>query len=158
MKCRLWTLVTGIVCMTLMSCGAEKPAGHPATPEMPKAAGTAAGHGSGQVIELGTNTIGPYSARASRDQGDILAGKDAPIDVWVDGANAPKVAAVRFWIGSEDAKKSIKARAEIEFPDQPNHWHTHAEIPDPLPEGARLWVEIEDEKGVVTRGSFELKA
>lgn len=111
-----------------------------------------------KVIELGSRTMGPYSVRAARDEGVITPGKDAPIDVWVDGPSASKVAAVRFWIGTEDAKGSVKARAQIEFPDQPNHWHTHAEIPSPLPAGSHLWVEIEDDNGVKSTGSFELKA
>jgi hypothetical protein len=46
---------------------------------------------------------------------------------------------VRFWIGSEDAKGSVKAKAE----DEDGHWHTHCEAPSPMPEGSKLWVEIE---------------
>jgi hypothetical protein len=86
----------------------------------------------------------------------ILAGGDAPIDVWVTGGTA-KVVGVRFWIGTEDAKGSIKAKAEIEFPAEPNHWHTHAEIPDPMPAGSKLWVEVEDDKGGRSVASFDLK-
>jgi hypothetical protein len=114
-----------------------------------------AGHHSGKVIELGSSSIGPYSVRAARDEGAITPGGDSPIDVWVDGA--PKVKAVRFWIGTEDAKGSVKALAGIEFPDQPNHWHTHAEVPKTLPPGSRIWVEIEDESGKKSVGSFDMK-
>jgi hypothetical protein len=85
----------------------------------------------------------------------VKAGGEAPIDVWVTGG--PKVAAVRFWIGTEDAKGSLKAKAVIENADQPNHWHTHAEIPDPLPAGSKLWVEIEAEGGAKSVISFDLK-
>lgn len=105
---------------------------------------TAPGHG-GEVVELGTTKIGELTVRASRDKGEIKAGGDAPIDAWLttsDGKPAT-VSAVRFWIGTEDAKGSVKAKAEIEEPAQPNHWHTHAEVPSPLPDGAKLWVEIE---------------
>ncbi len=119
----------------------------------------APGHG-GEVIALGDGAFGPYKVRATRDKGVIKAGSDAPFDVWVDLAAtlAPKVVAVRFWIGAQDAKGSVKAKAEIENPKDPNRWHTHAEIPDPLPAGAKLWVEIEDDKGATTLASFELKA
>jgi hypothetical protein len=127
----------------------------PAATGDPKKPAPATGHHSGKVIELGSATIGPYKVRAARDDGDIKNAADAPIDVWVDGT--PKVETVRFWIGTQDAKGSIKARAAIEFPDQPNHWHTHAEIPKPLPADSRLWVEIEGEKGATSVGSFELK-
>ena len=117
-----------------------------------------AAHG-GEVIELGTATIGALTVRASRDKGEIKAGGDAPIDVWVttsDGKPAT-VAIVRFWIGTADAKGSIKARADIEDPKEPNHWHTHAEVPAPLPPDAKLWVEVEVERNKKTAASFDLK-
>jgi len=118
-----------------------------------------AGHG-GEVIALGESTFGPYKMKASRDQGVIKAGGDAPIDVWIDPASAPapKVVGVRFWIGTQDASGSVKAKAEIEDPKDPSRWHVHAEVPDPLPAGSKLWVEIEDDKGALTLASFELKA
>ncbi len=116
------------------------------------------GHG-GAVIALGEQTIGTFVAKATRDEGLIVAGKDAPIDVTitpVSGA-ASKAAAVRFWIGTQDAKGSIKAKAEIEDSKDPNRWHVHAEIPSPMPAGSRLWVEIEDDKGGTVIASFDLK-
>jgi hypothetical protein len=64
---------------------------------------------------------------------------------------------VRFWIGRQDAAGSIKARAEIEDPAEPNHWHTHAEVPDPLPSDSKLWVELEIEGQGKEVGSFDLK-
>lgn len=115
------------------------------------------GH-SGTVIKLGEQAIGTFTASASRDGGEIVAGKDAPIDVTITpaaGATA-KVAAVRFWIGTQDAKGSVKAKAEIEDPKEPNRWHVHAEIPNPMPADSKLWVEIEDDKGVTAVGSFAL--
>jgi hypothetical protein len=115
----------------------------------------AAGHG-GPVIELGTTTIGPFTVRASRDKGEIKAGGDAPIDVWLTGGDISKVTAVRFWIGTEQGDNFVKAKADIEIPSEPNHWHTHAEVPSPLPTGSKLWVEIEV-GGQKSVGSFELK-
>lgn len=111
-----------------------------------KTDGDGHGHGhGGEVIELGTTKIGDLTVRASRDKGELKPGGDAPIDAWLttsDGKPAT-VSAVRFWIGTEDAKGSVKAKADIEDPAQPNHWHTHAELPSPVPDGAKLWVEIE---------------
>jgi hypothetical protein len=120
--------------------------------------GPKAGHG-GPVIALGEQTIGSFLAVATRDEGDIVAGKDAPIDVTVTptaGASA-KVVAVRFWIGTQDAKGSVKAKAEVENPKEPNRWHVHAEIPSPMPAESKLWVEIEDDKGGTSVGGFDLK-
>lgn len=120
---------------------------------------TGAGHG-GAVIQLGTTRIGMFEVEATRDEGEIVAGRDAPIDATVTPAagSAAKIAAVRFWIGTEDGKGSVKARADLENPAEPDRWHTHAEIPNPLPTGSRLWVEIEDDKGGRSVGSFDLKA
>ena len=98
----------------------------------------------GKPIELGKSTIGDYDVRASRDEGVISPGGAAPIDVWLTG-DLSKVLAVRFWIGTKTGDASIKALAGIENKDEPNHWHTHAEVPDPLPAGSQLWVEIETE-------------
>lgn len=154
---------------TFTGCEEKKPAPAPSTPakaddhghdhgpggdhDAPKA-----GHG-GAVIGLGEQTIGSFSAKATRDEGQIVAGKDAPIDVTVTptaGATA-KAAAVRFWIGTQDAKGSVKAKAEIENPQDPDRWHVHVEIPNPIPAGSKLWVEIEDAKGGTSVGSFDLK-
>jgi hypothetical protein len=110
-----------------------------------------AGH-SGEVIELGTTTVEGQSVKASRDKGEIKAGGDAPIDIWIDGALG-NAAAVRFWIGTENGKASVKAKAGVED----NHWHTHAEIPDPLPADSKLWVEIEAKDGKKSVVSFDLK-
>ena len=66
----------------------------------------ASGHHGGHVIDLGTGTIGAFSVKATRDEGQIVAGKDSPIDVTVTptGDAHAKVSAVRFWIGRESAK------------------------------------------------------
>ena len=105
----------------------------------------------GPVTQLGEQTVGGYIIKASRD-GALTAGGEAPIDVWVSGG--AKVSAVRFWIGTEDAKGSVKAKAAIEH----ENWHTHAEVPKPLATDAKLWVEIEAEGGAKVTASFDLKA
>jgi hypothetical protein len=112
-----------------------------------------ADHG-GDVVELGTTTVGDFSIRASRDKGPIKPGGDAAIDVWVDGGVGKGVSAVRIWIGTQNAKGSIKAKAEIED----GKWHTHAEVPDPMPSGSKLWVEIEHNAGEKSTASFDLNA
>ncbi len=109
------------------------------------------GHDHGETTQLGEQSAGGFTIKASRD-GDIAPGKDAPIDVWVTGGTT-KVAAVRFWIGAQDAKGSMKAKAELEK----DNWHTHAEIPSPLPEASKLWVEVEDDKGARSIVGFDLK-
>jgi hypothetical protein len=160
------TLVPLAAMISLSGCEEKKPAATPAKADdhghdhgpSGEHAAPKAGHG-GAVIALGEQTIGSFSAKATRDEGQIVAGKDAPIDVTVTpvaGATT-KAVAVRFWIGTQDAKGSVKAKAEIEDPKDPNRWHVHAEIPNPMPTGSKLWVEIEDDKGGTVAGSYDLK-
>jgi hypothetical protein len=111
-----------------------------------------AGH-HGKMLQLGSGTAGAFAIRASREEGAIKAGGDAPVDVAVTAG--PKVVAVRLWIGLEDGKASIKALAELE--ELGNTWHTHVEVPDPLPAGSKLWVEVEGEGGAKSVASFDLK-
>jgi hypothetical protein len=131
---------------------------HAADGSHAKPAASAPGHGGG-VIDLGAADTGPFHAKATRDKGDVVAGKDAAFDVTItpkDAAGA-KVATVRFWIGTQDGKGSVKAKAEVEDPKDPNRWHTHAEVPNPIPERSMFWFEIEDDKGGKHVGSFDLK-
>ena len=106
-------------------------------------------HGHGATTEMGEQKAGPYTVKVSRD-GDIKAGGDVPVDIWVDGGAKGK--SVRFWFGTEDAKGSIKAKCEVED----GHWHTHGEVPDPMPEGSKLWIEIEGEDGTKTVVGFDI--
>jgi hypothetical protein len=109
------------------------------------------GHTHGPVTQLGEQTAGGYTVKASRD-GELKPGGDAPIDVWITGG-AAKIAAVRFWIGTEDAAGAVKAKAELEK----DNWHTHVEVPSPLPAESKLWVEIEAEGGEKTLAGFALQ-
>lgn len=111
------------------------------------------GHHSEEVIELGETKNGEWTVRASRDKGVIKPGGETSIDVWVNGGKGDGVSSVRLWIGTENARGSIKAKAEIEN----DQWHTHTEVPNPMPEGAKLWVEIETDKGAKVVVGYDLK-
>jgi hypothetical protein len=135
------------------ACGKE-PA-PPTKPATPQAASSASK--DHKLIDLGVGTADSFTVKATRDEGPIKPGGDAPIEATVTGG-AKKPAKVRFWVGLEDAKASIKASAEIENATKaPNTWHTHAQVPDPIPAGSRIWVEIEDDAGAKSRVSFDLK-
>ena len=105
--------------------------------------------GHGETTQMGEQKAGPYTVKVSRD-GDIKPGGDVPVDIWVDGGSKGK--AVRFWFGTEDGKGSLKAKCEVED----GHWHTHGEVPNPMPEGSKLWVEIEGEDGTKTVVGFAI--
>ena len=155
---------------TLLGCTSEDhspdTSNHETTSEIPTDTDThddknapTAGHG-GEIIHLGNTTIGLFHVMATRDVGLIVAGKDAPIDVTVTPIPSSNIAAiaVRFWIGTKDGVGSMKAKSEIENPLEPNRWHTHADVPNPIPAGSKLWVEIESEKGEKVTCSFDLKS
>ncbi|MDZ4753856.1 MAG: hypothetical protein SGJ11_05100 [Phycisphaerae bacterium] len=116
--------------------------------------GAAAEHGHGATVALGEQIVDGFVVKASRD-GEIKAGGDAPIDVWISlpAGSTSILATVRFWIGTEDAKGSLKAKAEIEN----DNWHTHVEVPDPLPAGSKLWVEFETGTAEKRFLGFDLK-
>ena len=137
----------------LAACGDKKDPASSAKPAESGKPSEKSGHHDGKPLELGSGNAGPFAIRAARDEGAIKPGGDAPIDVWVN--SGPKVTAVRFWIGTADGKGSVKALGEVE--DQPNHYHTHTEVPAALPAGSKLWVEIEGEGGAKGTTSFDLK-
>jgi len=147
-----------VLASTLLLAGCDRKSEQPAQPfgDTPKTEATAPtapsdGH-AGDVIELGETTLDGIKIKATRDKGEIKAGGDSPIDIWLNGGLG-NASAVRFWIGTEDAKGSVKAKADVEAA----HWHTHAEVPDPLPSDSRLWVEIESKDGQKHTTSFPLK-
>jgi uncharacterized protein involved in copper resistance len=112
----------------------------------------------GAATNLGSTTIGPFNVTASRTAGTLVAGKEVVVDVIVTpaaGATA-KATAVRYWIGVESGQGSVKARGDVEDPARPNRWHSHAELPSPIPPGSKLWIEIDDDQGVTSVGSLEL--
>lgn len=101
-------------------------------------------------IVLGTKTVGGLTLKATQDE-PIKAGGEGAFDLLITGGK-PK--AVRFWVGSEGGQDSVKAKAEEETPD---NWHTHAEVPDPLPPGSKFCAEVEPSTGEKFTVSFGLK-
>lgn len=101
-------------------------------------------------VELGTKTIGGLTLKAMQNE-PVNPGGEGAFDLVITGGK-PK--AVRFWVGTEDGEGSVKAKAEEETPD---NWHTHVEVPDPLPPGSKFWAEVEPTTGEPFTVSFDLK-
>ena len=108
-------------------------------------------HSHGPTVELGEQVAGALTVKAARD-GDVTPGGELPVDIWITGGSA-RVNSVRFWVGIESAKGSVKAKAALET----DNWHNHAEVPSPLPEDSKLWVSIELGDGTKSLVSFDLK-
>lgn len=64
-----------------------------------------------------------------------------------------EVAAVREWVGPEDATGVVVVKTEIEN----DYHHGHVEMPNPIPADARLWIEIETPAGERLKGSVPLQ-
>ena len=77
---------------------------------------------------------------------------DGEFDADITGPASPK--AVRFWIGTESAQGSAKAKASS---GTGTRWHGHPQAPKTLPEGSQFWVEVEPPNGQAVRASFDLK-
>lgn len=109
------------------------------------------GHSHGPTVQLGEQSLGALTVKASRD-GDVTPGGELPVDISITGGTA-RVNSVRFWVGIESGKGSVKAKAALET----DNWHNHAEVPSPLPDGSMLWISIELSDGTKSLVSFDLK-
>jgi hypothetical protein len=157
-------IFSGLVGLSVLSLGCDDSSSHShdasgghsnantASSAAPTGAATTAAAGHHNRLPLGEKTVGNLKFVATMDAPVKAAGGgDGAFDVVITGGK-PK--AVRFWVGTEDAKGSVKAKAEEETTD---NWHTHAEVPSPLPAGSKFWVEVEPPTGEKFTTSFDLK-
>jgi hypothetical protein len=108
-------------------------------------------HEHGDPHELGKLTLGNYTFVVTRF-GDLVPGDESDFDLeFAEGTVRPP--ALRAWAGLESAIGSMKTRFENEGD---RVMHGHVEVPKPLPDGARLWIAIEDSNGKY-RGSLPLQ-
>jgi hypothetical protein len=83
----------------------------------------------------------------------IVAGGTGDFDLdFAAGAAFPP--AIRGWVGIESGEGSVKVRFDKETATR---LHGHPEIPKPLPEGSRFWVEVELANGQKPRVGLGLK-
>ena len=121
-----------------------------AAPNESAPAATQQASGEHKRLPIGETTSSGLKLVATMDE-PVKPGGEGAFDVVITGGK-PK--AVRFWVGTETGEGSVKAKAEEETPE---NWHTHAEVPDPLPPGSKFWVEVEPPTGEPFKASFDLK-
>jgi hypothetical protein len=103
---------------------------------------------------LGETTVRGLKLKALQAE-PARPGGEGAFDLVITGYPAGgKPKAVRFWVGTESGEGSLKAKAEEEKPD---NWHTHAELPNPLPPGSKFWAEVEPATGEKFNVSFDFK-
>jgi hypothetical protein len=147
------SMLAFLVMCVLAGCKEESgtssvPAGGAQGPNATTTAPAADDHAN--AVDLGEKTVGAWKLKAKQD-GAVKAGGEGAFDLIITGGK-PK--AVRFWVGTESGEGSVKAKADEETTD---HWHTHVEVPDPLPPGSKFWAEVEPPQGERITVSFDMK-
>lgn len=105
-------------------------------------------HGKQAIHKLGRKEIGSFTVSVIM-VGEAEAGGKVMFDVkLIDAREDPK--ALRAWIGDEnvndDGKKSMIKGEKT--------YSLEYTVPDPIPTGAKVWIEVETESGKV-RGAYE---
>lgn len=148
----------------LVSCGEKKePASETKTSESKESSAAEADHGdhahSGDEdhahddveVALGEFDIDGISVKAAQGHGNVEAGKEGHLVITLpykdDGASL-----TRAWIGTEDRTMSSVGKGE--YAASHNDYDIHAVAPDPLPDNASWWLEIEKPDGTKAVGSI----
>jgi hypothetical protein len=97
-------------------------------------------HNHGEAKEIGSLTIGARTAVVKAD-GAIVAGGHLLVEIELSPAT-PAPNAVRIWVGAENGRGSVKAKANP-VAGEPGAYSTHLEVPNPLPAGSQVWVALE---------------
>lgn len=104
-----------------------------------------------EEVALGTFDVSGVSIEAAQGHGDVEAGKESHLVVKLP-YNDKGASSVRVWIGTEDRTLSVVGKAE--YAASHDDYDVHATAPDPLPEGASWWIEIEKPDGEKVVGSI----
>lgn len=149
-------IIAGIASLgiALAGCDSElsgnETAHETATHGHPHPAGTTHGH---EETPLGSAQIGDLTVEFAQGHGVVGPGKEMHLVVKLPYSdNGASV--VRAWIGTEDRMQSRVAKGE--YAASHDDYDVHAEAPDPLPEGATWWVEIEQPDGAKHVGSCRI--
>lgn len=104
------------------------------------------GHDESKGESLGSIKIGAFKVTVAQEA-TVTAGKEGSFHVKIIGGN---VKTVSTWIGTQDGKGSVKAKAEKEGAD----FHAHPQAPASMPSGSMLWIELEADDGTKLVGSI----
>lgn len=104
-----------------------------------------------EEIALGEFDINGIRVEAAQGHGVVEAGKELHLVIKLPYTDNGETT-VRAWIGTDDRTLSTVGKGEY----APSHddYDIHAVAPDPLPDNAQWWVEIEKPDGTTAVGSF----
>ncbi|MBA3700723.1 MAG: hypothetical protein H0W78_17890 [Planctomycetes bacterium] len=97
-------------------------------------------HAHGHEHALGEITLNGAAFTVALD-GHVKPGEEVEIILKSKGA-LPK-GVMRGWVGIESGKGSVKGKAH----DEDGGLCMHAEVPNPLPADAKVWVELDGDGG-----------
>ncbi len=100
---------------------------------------------------LGTFDIGGIEVEAAQGHGAVEPGKEGHLVIKLP-YNDQGETTVRVWIGTED--RTLSAVGKGEYAPSHDDYDIHAVAPDPLPDNATWWVEIEKPDGSKATGSI----
>jgi hypothetical protein len=131
--------------LIVAGCGAT-PEPEPGQVGAPAAASESGTDNAIPMSNLASLKIGPYDVQPMYEE----KLEDGHFNIKIAGGD---VAAVREWVGPEDASGVVVVKTEIEN----DYHHGHVEMPNPIPAEARLWIEIETPTGERLKGSVPLR-
>ncbi len=102
-------------------------------------------------VALGKFDINGITVEAAQGHGAVEAGKEGHLVIKLP-YNDKGATVVRVWIGTEDRTHSRVGKGE--YDDSHDDYVVHANAPDPLPAGAKWWVEIQKPDGSKSLGSI----
>lgn len=105
-------------------------------------------------VALGTVTIGGMEVKAFQAHGEAAPGKELHLVVEFPEEKGG-ASTVRAWIGTDDRLASVVGKGE--YMASRGAYGVHAVAPDPLPEGAAWWIEIEGADGSKQTGTVALR-
>jgi len=105
-----------------------------------------------EEVALGTSMIGDMEVELAQGHGAVEPGKESHLVVKLPYSDDGETV-IRAWIGTEDRTLSFVGKGEY----APSHddYDIHATAPDPLPENAKWWIEIQKPDGTTVVGSVE---
>ena len=104
-------------------------------------------------IALGKFDIEGNSVEAAQGHGKVEAGKEGHLVIKLPYKDNGETI-TRAWIGTED--RTLSSVGKGEYAPSHDDYDIHAVAPDPLPAGAKWWLEIVKPDGTKAVGSFPL--
>ncbi|MBZ0154027.1 MAG: hypothetical protein K8J09_21085 [Planctomycetes bacterium] len=96
------------------------------------------GGGHGAMVSLGSIQLDGVAVEVEQE-GAVEAGKEVGVEISF-AKDKPLVETVRAWVGVESAAGSMKGKL---MKEGDTALHGHLEVPKPLPEGSRIWFEVD---------------